>query len=209
MPTNNETWNNTGQPVGGTDDGIHFRILKTLSDGTVVTTGGGGGGTVDQGTPAVPANAWPTKLVDAAGVNEAAVDAAGNVQVDVNNFPATQPVSGTVAVSNFPASQPVTDAAAEASLSSIDGKTPVLVSGAVPVTGPLTDTQLRATPVPISGTVTATGPLTDTQLRATPVPVSGTVTATGPLTDTQLRATPVPISAASLPLPTGRHRIRL
>lgn len=112
-------------------------------------------------------------------------------------------MSGTVAVSNFPASQPVTDAAAEASLSSIDGKTPVLVSGAVPVTGPLTDTQLRATPVPISGTVTATGPLTDTQLRATPVPVSGTVTATGPLTDTQLRATPVPISAASLPLPTG------
>lgn len=44
------------------------------------------------------------------------------------------------------------------------------------VTGPLTDTQLRATPVPVSGTVT-TGGLTDTQLRATPVPVSGTVTA--------------------------------
>jgi hypothetical protein len=63
-----------------------------------------------------------------------------------------------------------------------------------PVSGPLTDAQLRATPVPISGTVTATGPLTDTQLRATPVPVSGTVTATGPLTDTQLRATPVPVS---------------
>lgn len=29
---------------------------------------------------------------------------------------------------------------------------------------------------PVSGTVTATGPLTDTQLRATPVPISGTVT---------------------------------
>lgn len=51
-----------------------------------------------------------------------------------------------------------------------------------PVSGPLTDTQLRATPVPVSG------PLTDTQLRATPVPVSG------PLTDTQLRASAVPIS---------------
>jgi len=44
-----------------------------------------------------------------------------------------------------------------------------------PVSGPLTDAQLRASPVPISGTVTATGPLTDAQLRATPVPVSGTV----------------------------------
>lgn len=45
------------------------------------------------------------------------------------------------------------------------------------VTGPLTDTQLRAAVVPISGTVTAnTGlaqPLTDTQLRAAAVPVSG------------------------------------
>jgi hypothetical protein len=73
----------------------------------------------------------------------------------------------------------------------------------VAVTGPLTDTQLRASAVPVSGTVTATGPLTDTQLRATPVPVSGAVTATGPLTDTQLRASAVPVSAAALPLPSG------
>jgi len=42
-----------------------------------------------------------------------------------------------------------------------------------PVSGPLTDTQLRASAVSVSG------PLTDTQLRATPVPVSGTVTASG------------------------------
>lgn len=65
-----------------------------------------------------------------------------------------------------------------------------------PVSGPLTDTELRATAVPVSGTVTATtGGLTDTQLRATPVPVSGTVTATtGGLTDAELRATPVPVS---------------
>ena len=58
------------------------------------------------------------------------------------------------------------------------------------MSGPLTDTQLRATAVPISGTVSTglTQPLTDTQLRATAVPVSG------PLTDTQLRATAVPIS---------------
>lgn len=55
----------------------------------------------------------------------------------------TQPVSGSISISNFPASQAVT--------------------------GPLTDTQLRATAVPVSG------PLTDTQLRATAVPVSGTV----------------------------------
>lgn len=64
--------------------------------------------------------------------------------------------------------------AGNASLSSIDGKTPTLVGGKVPVTTDgLTDTQLRASPVPV------TGPLTDTQLRATPVPVSGTVAVTG------------------------------
>lgn len=86
----------------------------------------------------------------------------------------------------------------------------VLVSGpltdtqiratALPVVGPLTDTQLRASAVPVSGPLTdtqirasalpVTGPLTDTQLRATAVPVSG------PLTDTQLRATTVPVTAA-------------
>lgn len=44
-----------------------------------------------------------------------------------------------------------------------------------------------------------TGPLTDTQLRATAVPISGTVTATGPVTDTQLRASAVPVSLASVP----------
>lgn len=64
---------------------------------------------------------------------------------------------------------------------------------AIPVTGPLTDVQLRATAVPVSGTFwqatqPVSGPLTDTELRATPVPVSG------PLTDAQLRAVAVPVS---------------
>jgi hypothetical protein len=104
------------------------------------------------------------------------------VPVDVE-FPATQPVSGTVAVSNLPATQavsgPLTDTQLRAS--------------AVPVSGPATDTQLRATPLPVSGTVAVSnfpsdGALTDTELRATAVPVSG------PLTDAQLRTNPVPVS---------------
>ncbi len=37
---------------------------------------------------------------------------------------------------------------------------------------------------PVSGTVTATGPLTDTQLRATPVPISGTVSTSAVLSST-------------------------
>jgi len=50
------------------------------------------------------------------------------------------------------------------------------LSASVAVSGPLTDTELRATAVPVSG------PLTDTQLRTTAVPVSG------PLTNAQATA---------------------
>lgn len=52
-------------------------------------------------------------------------------------------------------------------------KVDVSGSTAVGVTGPLTDTQLRATPVPVSGTV-ATGGLTDAQLRAAVIPTLDT-----------------------------------
>ena len=40
-----------------------------------------------------------------------------------------------------------------ASLVSIDGKLPALSGGSVPVSGPLTDAQLRATAVPVSGSL--------------------------------------------------------
>ena len=79
----------------------------------------------------------------------------------------------------------------------------VKIDETVPVSGPLTDTQLRATALPVTGTVTANGPLTDTQLRATAVPVSG------PITDTQLRAAPVDVNLISghfRPLPVGVNR---
>ena len=94
-------------------------------------------------------------------------------------------ISGTVSLPTGAATLAAQNTG-NASLSSIDGKTPALgqttMSGSVPVTlasnqpaitvtGPLTDTQLRATAVAVSG------PLTDSQLRATPVPVSGTVSA--------------------------------
>lgn len=112
-------------------------------------------------------------------------DAANGMDVDVTRLPA---ITGTVTVSNLPSSQAVT--------------------------GPLTDTQLRATAVPVSlasvpthavtgtfwqATQPVSGPLTDTQLRAAAVPVSGTFwqatqPVSGPLTDAQLRASAVPVS---------------
>jgi hypothetical protein len=62
---------------------------------------------------------------------------------------------------------------------------PVTSSNPLPVSGPLTDAQIRATALPVSG------PLTDAQIRATALPVSG------PLTDTQIRATALPVSIAA------------
>lgn len=106
------------------------------------------------------------------------------------------PVSGTLAISTAGLAVATLQTIGNASLSSIDGKltNPLPVSGTlsigtigtIAVTGPLTDTQLRATAVPVSGTlsigtigvVAVTGPLTDTQLRATPVPISGSVNST-------------------------------
>lgn len=110
------------------------------------------------------------------------------------------------------------ETAIAASVASIDNDTlpagqatmaassPVVIASnqsAIAVTGPVTDTQLRASAVPVSltsttitGSVAVTGPLTDAQLRATAVPVSGTVS-TGGLTDAELRATAVPVSLTS------------
>lgn len=72
-----------------------------------------------------------------------------------------------------------------------------------PVTGPLTDAQLRASSVPVSGTFwQATQPVSIASTLNVSVQ-NASLAVTGPLTDTQLRAAAVPISAASLPLPSG------
>ncbi len=71
------------------------------------------------------------------------------------------------------------------------------VQSSVLPTGAATETTLAAILAKLNASVAVTGPLTDTQLRAAPVPV------TGPLTDTQLRASAVLVGAVGLPLPTG------
>jgi hypothetical protein len=126
-------------------------------------------------------------LVDGSGVTQPVSDAGGSLTVDgtvTTSPPAnastniSQLGGSVIAVNTGNASNGVarvviaTDQPQLTNALKVDGS-----AVTQPVSGPLTDTQLRATPVPVSGTVTATGGLTDTQLRATPVPVSGTVTA--------------------------------
>jgi hypothetical protein len=122
------------------------RLIVVGPNGVPIAGGAGGGG-ADPLSDGDDAGALPTKTLWIAGADGAVLR---GIRVDASGRLRTV-LEGTpaVSVSNFPASQPVT--------------------------GPLTDVQLRASNVPVSG------PLTDTQLRAA-VPVSG------PLTDTQLRA---------------------
>jgi hypothetical protein len=146
--------------------------------------------------------------------NSVSVNIANDQTVPVSGtfWQATQPISGSVSLSGTPAVSISGTAAVSGPLTDTQ-----LRAAAVPVSGPLTDTQLRATAVPVSGTFwQATQPISGTvSISGTPeVTISGTPTVSGPLTDTQLRATAVPVSgtfwqatqpvsASALPLPTG------
>jgi hypothetical protein len=107
-------------------------------------------------------------------------DNGGSITVDgsveVSNFPATQPVSGTFWQNTQPVSGTVTVQ---------DGGNTITVDGTVALdAGSLsaleTITVANAT-FPVTdngGSLTVDGPVTDAQIRATPLPVSGTVTVT-------------------------------
>jgi hypothetical protein len=77
-----------------------------------------------------------------------ALDADGGLKVHNQNFPATQPVSGTVGVSNFPAVQPVSDNGGSLT---VDGT--VGVSGTVAV-----DSELPAAAALADGATNPTAP---------------------------------------------------
>lgn len=123
---------------------------------------------------AAAASSRPVALAteDLAAINAITTALGGSLAVTGTFYPATQTISGNVGV-----------------------------TGSVAVTGPLTDTQLRASAVPISGNVGVTGSVavTGTFYQATqPVSIADPVAVTG----TFWQATQ-PVSAASLPLPTG------
>ena len=171
----------TGATVA-TDDvgGVHYQITKlaygALDTATLVATGAG-----------LP------------------VTVQGTVPVSGTFYPATQPVSGTVAVTGaYQATQPVSiatmpstpvtgtfwQATQPVSLAS------TTITGSVAVTG----TFWQATQ-PISGTVTvgnASLAVTGTFFQATqPVSIAATVAVSGPVTDAQIRATALPVSLTS------------
>jgi len=164
-------------------DGSHTQLVKLLT------------GTFGAATPVVLAETANGLKVDGSAV--------------------TQPVSGTVAVSSLPAIPLPTGASTEATLltrTKPADQQHVIVdsSAAIAVTGPATDTTMRASPLPVSGTVVvidsvdlnvhvqnfpATQPVSGTFFQATQ-PVS-LATDTPDVTDRAARLVGV-VSAANL-----------
>lgn len=149
---------NAGSNVMGSISNTGFNINGTLPAFAATPTFNiGTGAFVDRTTAAAP---YAQRLSDGTAFYDARsirslvfstdkVDASGS-SVSVSNFPPTQAVSGTVSISGTPnvnvtnASIPVTGAFFQATQ-------PVSIASSVAVTGPLTDTQLRAVAVPVSG----------------------------------------------------------
>lgn len=146
MTDNVEITSGAGTAVA-TDDvgGAHFQRIK-------LDIGGDGAS-----SPVTSANPLPVTIFN------------GSIPVTGTFWQTTQPVSGSVSVSNFPSSQAVTGTFWPVTQ-------PVSIAS-MPST-PVTGTFWRATqPVSIAATVAVSGPLTDTQLRASAIPVSGSFSA--------------------------------
>jgi hypothetical protein len=194
--------------IGGYSEGDAERVilLKQEVDGSwstvpnPVSAGGGGGGTVTEYVEDAAAAANPQggivilRRKDTLSAAEVSADG-DNIAANATSkgelyvkHPDTIGVTGTFWQATQPVSGPLTDVQLRAT--------------AVPVSGPLTDTQLRATPVPVSGTFwqatqPVSGSVSVSNFPATQ-PVSGTFwqatqPVSGPLTDTQLRASAVPV----------------
>lgn len=105
--------------------------------------------------------------------NRAQVDAEGDLQVDVNNFPANQNVT-------------VTNGAGAAAVNIQDG------GNSITVDGPLTDAQLRASPVPVSGSFSPSGTQDVNIVSTIPIPVTdngGSLTVDGTVAVSNFPAT--------------------
>jgi hypothetical protein len=143
------------------------------------------------------------------------------VEASVVNFPATQPVSGSVAVSNFPVTQPVSGSVSvtgTVAVSNFPGTVAVSnFPGTQPVSGSVSVSNFPATqPVSAAALPLPAGASTEATLSALNAKVTavntGAVTisaalpaganALGSVSVSNFPATQ-PISAVSLPLPTG------
>jgi hypothetical protein len=112
MPQNlNDLWINVFRPTPQPGNAAAEAYAVVNPDGTFISGGGGGGGTVTQGPQGTIGGSWYVELTNGTNVigtiaNPIVSSISGsvtviqptgsNLNVEVSNFPSTQPVSGTV-----------------------------------------------------------------------------------------------------------------
>jgi hypothetical protein len=180
------------------------------STSALQTTGNSSLSSIDSKTPALGQALMAASSPVVIASNQSAIPVSGTVAV-TGPLAVTQSGAwnvglnaGTNAIGSITNTSFIATQATGTNLHTVVDSGTVSISGSVAVTGPLTDTQLRATPVPISGTVTANigttnGLALDTSVNSLLKPAStlAAVTTLGSITNT------VNVAAASLPLPTG------
>jgi hypothetical protein len=171
--------------AGDSANGLDVDVTRVQGNVTVVD--GGGSLTVD-GTVGVSGSVAVTN----AGTFPVQAAQSGTWTVQPGNTPNTTAWLVTGAGGTFPVTGTV-------GISGSVAVTGTFWQATQPVSGPLTDVQLRAAAVPISGNVGVTGAVEIANDAGNAIPVSGTFwqatqPVSGPLTDVQLRASAVPVS---------------
>jgi hypothetical protein len=160
----------TASPVAVKDNAGNLQYPKLDASGNllVAVTGAGSGGTssVDQSAFVAGTTAGTAVIGvrDDTASSTVAEDTVGIVRMTTNRALHTnlRDASGTeLGVAAAPVQVSLANTAANATAVKVDGS-----AVTQPVSGPLTDAQLRASAVPVSG------PLTDTELRASAVAIS-------------------------------------
>lgn len=146
----------TAVPVSGPLTDTQIRATALPVSAASLPLPSGAASAANQATEIASLASIDTKIT---AVNTGAVVVSSSALPSGASTAAKQPALGTAG----------TPSADVLSVQGASGMTPLKTDGSgvtQPVSGPLTDTQLRATAVPVSG------PVTDTQLRASAVPVS-------------------------------------
>ena len=217
---NSQSFTIGNQMFEGTCGPLQFMRLRsvggTITDPPTVILQAGAVSTISIGTPLPTGNNIIGHVVVDSGSLSAVVvtqSIGSNLHVDVDNFPATQPVSGTVAVSNFPATQPVSLAVAPTtpvtgtffqSTQPVSAVTLPLPTGAAQdgtdntgVSQPSSGVGIRGWLSAIYKALTGSIAVTGTFFQATQ-PVSLAVAPTTPVTGTFFQSTQ-PVSLATAP----------
>lgn len=135
--TQDVSFNGTAQPVSITGtptvDVGNFPGSQPVS-GTITAVGDAASGSPVTGNPVLVGGSDGT---DARSLH---TDTAGNLGVNVQNLPATQPVSGTVSVGNLPATQPVSGSVSVANFPATQPVSGSVNVGNFPATQPVSGT---------------------------------------------------------------------